>query len=79
MPAMMRLAAGEKSDEFDPTKDVRDEAPDEGSRGAKLCESLSSLGPISVKVAQTLAATRHRRRRGGDSAQTAADVECRIR
>lgn len=48
------LAAGEKSDEFDPTKDVRDEAPDEGSRGAKLCESLSSLGPISVKVAQTL-------------------------
>ena len=48
------LADGEKSDEFDPTKDVRDEAPDEGTRGATLCEALSSLGPISVKVAQTL-------------------------
>ena len=47
------LREGEKSAEFDPTKDVRDEGPGEG-RGAKLCERLSSLGPVSVKVAQTL-------------------------
>ena len=48
------LAAGEKSDEFDPTKDVRDEAPEEGTRGARLCEAMSSLGPVSVKISQTL-------------------------
>ena len=47
------LAAGEKSDEFDPTKDVRDEAP-VGGRGQRLCEAMSSLGPVSVKIAQTL-------------------------
>ena len=47
------LAAGEKSADFDPTKDVRDEGPGDG-RGAKLCERMSSLGPVSVKVCQTL-------------------------
>jgi predicted unusual protein kinase regulating ubiquinone biosynthesis (AarF/ABC1/UbiB family) len=47
------LAEGEKSDDFDPTKDVSDEGPGEG-RGAVLCERLASLGPIAVKVCQTL-------------------------
>ena len=49
------LAAGEKSDEFDPTKDVRDQENVAGTRGAKLCEQMASLGPVSVKVCQTLA------------------------
>ena len=32
------LAAGEKSDEFDPTKDVRDEAPEDARRApARRC------------------------------------------
>ena len=48
------LANGEKSDEFDQTKDVRGEAPDEGTRGASLCEAMASLGPVSVKISQTL-------------------------
>ena len=48
------LGAGEKSDEFDPTKDVRGEAAEEGTRGAKLCEAMASLGPVSVKLSQTL-------------------------
>ena len=48
------LEAGSKSDEFDPTKDVRNEAPDEGTRGARLCEAMASLGPICVKISQTL-------------------------
>jgi len=48
------LAQGEKSDDFDPTKDVRDEAPEEGTRGAQLCEAMASLGPVSVKMSQTL-------------------------
>ena len=47
------LAAGEKSADFDPTKDVRDDGPGAG-RGAKLCERMSSLGPVSVKIGQTL-------------------------
>ena len=47
------LKEGEKSTDFDPTKDVRDEGPGEG-RGARLCERMSSLGPVSVKVCQTL-------------------------
>ena len=47
------VAEGEKSAEFDPTKDVRDDGPG-GGRGALLCERLSSLGPLSIKVAQTL-------------------------
>eukprot|EP00308_Calcidiscus_leptoporus_P011741 CAMPEP_0119354846 /NCGR_PEP_ID=MMETSP1334-20130426/3823_1 /TAXON_ID=127549 /ORGANISM="Calcidiscus leptoporus, Strain RCC1130" /LENGTH=770 /DNA_ID=CAMNT_0007368533 /DNA_START=44 /DNA_END=2356 /DNA_ORIENTATION=- len=47
------LKAGEKSAEFDPTKDVRGEAVGEG-RGGRLCERLASLGPVSVKVCQTL-------------------------
>ena len=49
------LALGEKSDEFDPTKDVRDEENDANTRGARLCEQMASLGPVSVKVCQTLA------------------------
>ena len=47
------VAEGEKSAEFDPTKDVRDDGPG-GGRGGLLCERLSSLGPLSIKVAQTL-------------------------
>jgi len=47
------LVNGEKSAEFDPTKDVRGELPGEG-RGARLCEFMSSLGPVSVKICQTL-------------------------
>ena len=47
------LAEGEKSDDFDPTKDVSGEGPGEG-RGAVLCERMASLGPIAVKVCQTL-------------------------
>ena len=47
------LAAGEKSDEFDPTVDVRDSGPAVG-RGKDLCEAMASLGPVSVKVSQTL-------------------------
>ena len=47
------LTEGEKSDEFDPTKDVRGEAPAEG-RGKALCDAMSSLGPIAVKMSQTL-------------------------
>ena len=49
------LAAGEKSDEFDPTKDVSGDENPAGTRGARLCDQMSSLGPVSVKVCQTLA------------------------
>ena len=49
------LAPGEKSDEFDPTKDVSGEENFAGTRGARLCDQMSSLGPVSVKVCQTLA------------------------
>lgn len=49
------LAPGEKSDEFDPTKDVSEEVNLAGTRGARLCDQMSSLGPVSVKVCQTLA------------------------
>lgn len=48
------LATGQKSDEFDPTKDVRDEEPESGTRGAMLAEAMASLGPVSVKISQTL-------------------------
>ena len=47
------LASGEKSDDFDPTKDVRDTGPAEG-RGRDLCEAMASLGPVAVKISQTL-------------------------
>ena len=51
--AVEGLRQGEKSADFDPTKDVRGEAPGEG-RGARLCAAMSSLGPVSVKISQTL-------------------------
>ena len=47
------LTEGEKSDKFDPTKDIRDTGPAEG-RGRDLCDAMASLGPISVKISQTL-------------------------
>ena len=48
------LSVGEKSEEFDPTKDVRGEVANDGSRGAMLCKAMASLGPVSVKISQTL-------------------------
>ncbi len=46
------LGVGEKRADFDPTKLEAD--GDDSGRGARLCGALSSLGPVSVKVAQTL-------------------------
>ncbi|KAH8075649.1 hypothetical protein JL721_1663 [Aureococcus anophagefferens] len=45
------LKRGEKSPEFDPTTLAGN---DVGGRGARLCAALSSLGPVSVKLSQTL-------------------------
>ena len=45
------LKRGEKSAEFDPTTLAGN---DVGGRGARLCAALSSLGPVSVKLSQTL-------------------------
>ena len=47
------LAVGEKSADFDPTK-VADEGEMAVGRGAMLCEAMASLGPVSVKLSQTL-------------------------
>jgi hypothetical protein len=47
------LGEGEKSADFDPTVDVRDSGPAEG-RGKDLCEAMASLGPVAVKISQTL-------------------------
>ncbi|KAH8044228.1 hypothetical protein JL722_14784 [Aureococcus anophagefferens] len=45
------LKRAEKSAEFDPTTLAGN---DVGGRGARLCAALSSLGPVSVKLSQTL-------------------------
>ena len=61
------LAAGEKSADFNPTEDVRDTGPAAG-RGKDLCEAMASLGPVSVKISQTLS---QRPDLVGDEASTA--------
>jgi len=45
---------GSTSEEFNPMEEVSEEEVPLSERGAKLCETVASLGPISVKISQTL-------------------------